>query len=246
MAEHDARPMSGRCVDQTCTVLRRERMKRSSVNQDRRRPVVTALIKLAASGDYQDRADAGRALASFAKAVRSPSHHRPAVDQPERLRPGRAFGPARPADLRARGAGIADLGEEHGHRVPRVRGKDGKVVLVPLPPAVARAIDRAVDDPTSGPILRTTLGVRMDRHAATRRLKHLAQATGIRMPRMPPHMLHHTVVTTMLDAGVSLRDVQIALPVNLDQARRVSHTRRVSRILAPRLITPTTRGPVGS
>jgi integrase/recombinase XerD len=39
---------------------------------------------------------------------------------------------------------------------------------------VARAIDRAVDDRTSGPILRNTLDVRMDRHAATHRLKHLA------------------------------------------------------------------------
>jgi integrase len=35
------------------------------------------------------------------------------------------------------GSNIADLGEEHGHRVLRVRGKGGKVVLVPLPPAVA-------------------------------------------------------------------------------------------------------------
>jgi integrase len=35
------------------------------------------------------------------------------------------------------GADIADLGEEHGHRVLRVRGKGGKVVLIPLPPAVA-------------------------------------------------------------------------------------------------------------
>lgn len=33
------------------------------------------------------------------------------------------------------GASIADLGEEHDHRVLRVRGKGGKVVLVPLPPA---------------------------------------------------------------------------------------------------------------
>lgn len=37
------------------------------------------------------------------------------------------------------GANIADLGEEHGHRVPRVRGKGGKVVLIPLSPAVAQA-----------------------------------------------------------------------------------------------------------
>src|SRR3954466_8279279 len=34
------------------------------------------------------------------------------------------------------GANVDDLGEEHGHRVLRVRGKGGKVVLVPLPPAV--------------------------------------------------------------------------------------------------------------
>jgi site-specific recombinase XerD len=108
------------------------------------------------------------------------------------------------------GASVADLGEEHGHRVLRVRGKGGKVVLVPLPPAVSRAIDRAVADRDDGPILRNTLGGRMDRHAATRRLKHLAATAGIRMPRMHPHMLRHTFVTTMLDAGVSLRDVQIA------------------------------------
>jgi integrase/recombinase XerD len=108
------------------------------------------------------------------------------------------------------GSSISDLGEEHGHRVLRVRGKGGKVVLIPLPPAVGRAIDRAVGDRDNGPILRNTLGGRMDRHAATRRLRHLAATAGIRMPRMHPHMLRHTFVTTMLDAGVSLRDVQIA------------------------------------
>jgi site-specific recombinase XerD len=108
------------------------------------------------------------------------------------------------------GASIGDLGEEHGHRVLKVHGKGGKVVLVPLPPAVARAIDRAADGRDGGPILRNALGARMDRHAATRRLKHLAETAGIRMPRMHPHMLRHTFVTTMLDAGVSLRDVQIA------------------------------------
>jgi integrase/recombinase XerD len=39
--------------------------------------------------------------------------------------------------LEATGSDIGDLGEEHGHRVLRVRGKGDKVVLVPLPPAVA-------------------------------------------------------------------------------------------------------------
>ena len=47
-------------------------------------------------------------------------------------------------------------------------------------------------------------------HTATRRLQHLAAATTFAMPHLHPHMLRHTYVTTMLDAGVDLRDVQIA------------------------------------
>ena len=108
------------------------------------------------------------------------------------------------------GANIADLGEEHGHRVLKVHGKGGKVVLTPLPPAVARAVERAVAGRDAGPILLSRRGVRMDRHAATRRLRRLAIAAHVRLARMHPHMLRHTFVTTMLDAGVDLRDVQIA------------------------------------
>jgi integrase/recombinase XerD len=108
------------------------------------------------------------------------------------------------------GANIGDLGEEHGHRVLRVRGKGGKVVLVPLPPAVSRAVHRAAGERSTGPLLLNSRGVRMDRHAATRRLRQLAAVACVRLPRMHPHMLRHTFVTTMLDAGVDLRDVQIA------------------------------------
>jgi len=108
------------------------------------------------------------------------------------------------------GANIEDLGEEHGHRVLKVHGKGGKVVLTPLPPAVQRAIERAVAGRAEGPILLNRRGSRMDRHAATRRLKHLAESAAIQLPRMHPRMLRHTFVTTMLDAGVDLRDVQIA------------------------------------
>ncbi len=75
---------------------------------------------------------------------------------------------------------------------------------------VGRAIDRAVDGRATGPILLNNRCARMDRHAATRRLRHLAFLAGVRLPRMHPHMLRHTFVTTMLDAGVDLRDVQIA------------------------------------
>jgi integrase/recombinase XerD len=75
---------------------------------------------------------------------------------------------------------------------------------------VGRAVDRAIDGREFGPILLNTRGVRMDRHAATRRLRRVAADAGVRLPRMHPHMLRHTFVTTMLDAGVDLRDVQIA------------------------------------
>jgi integrase/recombinase XerD len=50
----------------------------------------------------------------------------------------------------------------------------------------------------------------MDRHAVTRRVRRLAKATGIEITRAHPHMLRHTFVTTSFDAGVDLRDVQIA------------------------------------
>jgi len=72
------------------------------------------------------------------------------------------------------------------------------------------ATQSAIDVSRRMEMITTDLGRRMDRHAATRRLQQLSATAGIRMPRMHPHMLRHTFVTTMLDAGVSLRDVQIA------------------------------------
>jgi site-specific recombinase XerD len=141
----------------------------------------------------------------------------------------------------ATGSNIADLSEEHGHRVLRVCGKGTKVVLIPLPPAVGRAIgDRA-----NGPILLNTRGTRMDRHAATRRLRHLAACAGVRINRTHPHMLRHTFVTTMLDAGVDLRDVQIAArhadprtTMRYDRARQ-NLDRHPNYILAPYMASGT-------
>ncbi|WP_157017793.1 tyrosine-type recombinase/integrase [Cryptosporangium arvum] len=77
----------------------------------------------------------------------------------------------------------------------------------------------------------------MDRHAATRRLKRLAATAGIRMPRMHPHMLRHTFVTTMLDAGVSLRDTQIAAtPTHAPRCATTAPARTPA-------VTPTTSSP---
>jgi site-specific recombinase XerD len=68
------------------------------------------------------------------------------------------------------GASIADLGEEHGHRVLRVHGKGGKVVLVPLPPAVGRATasgfpQRVTADEAEEPALRVGVGWYVDSRA---------------------------------------------------------------------------------
>ena len=112
--------------------------------------------------------------------------------------------------FQATSADITDHGEEHGHQVLRVCGKDTKIVLVPLPPAAGRAIDRAVADRTHEPVLLNTRNGQMDRHAATRRLHQLAATPGIQAGRAHPHMPRHTFITTMLDAGADLRDAQIA------------------------------------
>ena len=111
----------------------------------------------------------------------------------------------------ATGADIADLGEEHGHRVLRVCGKGTKIVLVPLPPAVGRAIDRAIRSRMRGPVLLNSRGARMDRHAATR--APAATRRNRRHPGdqgTPPHAPPYIAVTTSFDAGVDLRDIQIA------------------------------------
>jgi integrase len=97
-------------------------------------------------------------------------------------------------------ADVHDIGEEHGHRVIVIHGKGGKETLVPLPPAVGRALDRAVADRVSGPVLLNRRRHRMDRHCATRRLQGLAETTIVRLPKLRPHLLRHTYVTTILAA----------------------------------------------
>ncbi|WP_424923885.1 hypothetical protein [Actinophytocola oryzae] len=58
----------------------------------------------------------------------------------------------------------------------------------------------------------------MDRHCATQRLHNPARTAIVRLPRLHPHLLRHTYVTTMLDAGVDLRDVPNRRPT-----RRPTH-----------------------
>jgi integrase/recombinase XerD len=106
-------------------------------------------------------------------------------------------------------ADVGDLGLERGHRVLMVAGKGDQRTLVPVAPQTMRVIDAALGGRADGPLLVSSGGGRLDRHAAARIVARLARRAGL-VKHITPHSLRHTMVTLALDAGVSLRDVQDA------------------------------------
>jgi integrase/recombinase XerD len=104
---------------------------------------------------------------------------------------------------------VEDLGEQRGHRTVQLRRKGGKKQLAPLAPRTAEAIDRLIAGKEAGPVFSTRSGRRLDRHAAQKVVRRLARQAGI-TKAVSPHTLRHAFVTTALDAGVPLRDVQDA------------------------------------
>jgi len=109
----------------------------------------------------------------------------------------------------ATGANIEALGLERGHRTLTILRKGGKVVMIPLAPRTARAIDLAVGERAEGPIFLREDGRRLDRHGAGRIVRRTACRAGI-AKRIGPHTLRHAFITAALDAGVPMRDVQEA------------------------------------
>lgn len=105
---------------------------------------------------------------------------------------------------------ITDLRYEAGYELLHVLGKGAKPADIPLPIPVSRAVRDAVDGRTTGPILRTRSGRRMDRAGASRALTRVAHAAGIIRP-ISPHGLRRTFCTTGLVAGISIRDMQYAM-----------------------------------
>ncbi|MGH9156567.1 MAG: tyrosine-type recombinase/integrase [Acidimicrobiales bacterium] len=130
-------------------------------------------------------------------------HRRAARSRPRR--PRRAARAERAAGERGvrhqhRGLGIG------GHRTLRILGKGNKPATIPLVPS-ARTIDLAIGERCEGPILRRRDGHRLDRRTAHRWVRSIGKRAGL---DLHPHMLRAAFIMAALDAGVPLRDVQIA------------------------------------
>lgn len=127
---------------------------------------------------------------------------------------------------------------ERGHRVLRLIGKGGKPATIPLPVPVIRSLEAATGSRTGGYLLhRRTSPTPMNRKAATLAVVRLCKKAGI-TKHITPHGLRHSFVTACLDAGVPLRDVQIAarhsdprVTARYDRARH-NHDRHAAHTVA--------------
>jgi integrase/recombinase XerD len=106
------------------------------------------------------------------------------------------------------GANVEDLGWERGHRILRIVGKGNQPATVPLVPRTARTVDLAVGERSTGPILTRHDGRRLDPRTAHRWVRSVGQRAGL--DHVHPHMLRAAFIMAALDAGVPLRDVQVA------------------------------------
>ncbi|MCP5069777.1 MAG: tyrosine-type recombinase/integrase [bacterium] len=103
---------------------------------------------------------------------------------------------------------VEDLGFDRGHRTLRILGKGHKPAIIPLVPRTARTIDLAVSERHEGAIIRRRDGQRLDRRTAHRWVRAIGKRAGLE--GVHPHMLRAAFIMAALDAGVPLRDVQIA------------------------------------
>jgi integrase len=103
---------------------------------------------------------------------------------------------------------IEDLGFERGHRTLRIIGKGNKPATIPLVPRTARTIDLVVRERFEGPILQRRDVQRLDRRNAHRWVRSIGKRAALGV--VHPHMLRAAFIMAALDAGVPLRDVQLA------------------------------------
>jgi integrase/recombinase XerC/integrase/recombinase XerD len=133
--------------------------------------------------------------AAYLTAARAlgPTHHAIAV-------PGGMMG-LRTSEMA--GLTVDCLTSVRGYTTLTLIGKGDKPARVPLPPPALPAVQAAVGDRTSGPLLRTPTGVGLDRRAVHR---YVCRAAGIGRP-IGPHALRRTEGTVGLNQGIPLRDI---------------------------------------
>ena len=88
------------------------------------------------------------------------------------------------------------------------RRQGHKPAVIPLVPRTARTIDLAIGERTAGPILLRDDGTRLDRRTAHRWVRSITKRAGL--GQVHPHMLRAAFIMCALEAGVPLREVQIA------------------------------------
>ncbi len=127
------------------------------------------------------------------------------------------------------GTDVTDIAGSRYQPTLRILGKGDKPAEVVLNPRTQQAVDQAIDDRATGPLLRNQWRRRMQPHNAAAVLKRLAGAAGISQ-HVTPHALRRSYITIGLLQGVPLRDMQRAArhvkadtTVAYDQSERSFH-----------------------
>lgn len=102
---------------------------------------------------------------------------------------------------------VDDVYEQGSHVVIRVEGKGSRAAVAPLNEPTRAALEAVVGERQTGFVLQTASGRPLDRHNVTKLVQTVATRAGI-TKRITPHSLRHTAITSALNAGVPLRDVQ--------------------------------------
>lgn len=143
-------------------------------------------------------------------------------------------------------ANTSDITTDGDYDVLLVTRKGGKRGRVRLPAAAVRALRVYLGD-RCGPLFLLDNGNRMTRRMVDYHLSTMARSAGI-TKRISPHSLRHTAVTLALNAGASLRDVQVQMNhARSDTTARYDRERReLDNAAADALAAIVDAEPVGS